>query len=150
MEQEQTLSEFLQTDQSSTFVNAAGVQFISAEGSFFVCADYPGIAQPGHICIELYQQFETVNKLIALLHIARIEQLEECTPEELLPLYKQEEMNIVCTLEGAMTRELSFRKYQGDIWARNTDEEIHQVKERLEKPEDFIAYTMQYYDVHSN
>ena len=150
MEQEQTLSEFLQTDQRSTFVNPAGVQFFNAEGSFFVCTDYPGIVQPEHICIELYQQFETVDELMTLLHIARVEQLEALTPEELLPLYEQEEMNIVCTLEGAMPRELSFRKYQGGLWARNANEEIHQVKEPLEKPGYFIAYTLRYYEVHSN
>ena len=87
---------------------------------------------------------------MTLLYIARTEQLEALTSSALLPLYEQEEMNIVCTLEGTMTRELSFRKYKKNIWARNTGEEIHQVKEHLEKPEDFIAYTIRYYDVHRN
>ena len=71
-------------------------------------------------------------------------------PEDLLPLYDREELCIVCTLGGDFPREMSFRKYKGSLWARNNDEEMHKVSTLLKQPEDFIAYTLQYYGVTSN
>jgi hypothetical protein len=150
MEQKQILSE-LPAGEKSTFCNAAGVQFFMfAAGPFFICAGYPGMEQPENISLELYQQFDTPFELMELMHVSTFEQLLEMVPADLLPLYEREVINIVCTLEGTMPREMSFRKYNGDIWARNTNEEIHKVNMQLERPEDFIAYTLRYYGVNGN
>jgi len=145
MEAQQTLSEFLE-DRLPVYYNPAGVDFyLNADGSLFICADYPGIEQKDDIFLELFQEVKTVDALMSLLHMSRAEHIDRVTPEDLIRLYDQGKINIVCTLEGVLERELSFRKHKNNIWARNTREEIHQVTKHLQKPEDFITYTLNYY-----
>jgi len=149
-EEKQALSKFLH-NQQARYCNPAGIVFyMIADGLFFVSAKYPDVKQSAEISLELYQQFDYVNELTALLHISDVARLVDLEPKDLLGLYERELLNVVCTLEGVIDHEISFRKYRGAIWARNTNEEIHQVKIHIDKPEDFITYTLPFYNMDGN
>lgn len=130
----------------STYRNAAGVQFYLVEdGPFFITADYPGAEPPAHIALELYQQFDDVDELMALLHIPGSDEVVNIVPEQLMQLYEQGHVNIVCTLKGTEVRELDFTKIEDAIWSKDSDGNIHKVKPPMDQPLDFINYTLGFY-----
>ena len=151
MEAQQTLSGFADHEKS-TYCNAASIMFFMiSDGPFFICADYPYFEPPDNVSLELYQQFDSIGELMELVGIWDAEKLiEELVPEDLLPFYRSEKIGITCTLEGEQPQELSFRKYQNKLWARDTLEIIHEVTTDLEKPEDFVTYTLQYFNAKCN
>jgi hypothetical protein len=150
MEVKHTLVEFLENEWPS-YYNPAGVQlYLNTDRSLFMASDYPGIEQPPGITLELFQEFKSLKIFLAEMGLSRLEQLLKLTPGDLLGLYDRGQMNIVCSLEGKVDRELSFRRHERKIWATDILEQIHEVKVNLDKPEDYIAYMAGYYKIIDN
>lgn len=151
MDEQQTLAGFLQETKTSCYCNPAGVQLVlNPKGSLLVCSAYPGIETPEHIFLELYQEVGTINVLMGLTRITSVDRLAELTPTDLVALYERELLNISCILDGAIPHEMRFWKHHKSTWASNTREEIHHVKMHFDKAEDFIAYTLHYYEARDN
>jgi hypothetical protein len=145
-EEKQTLSEFLR-HQQLRYCNSAGVSFyMFADGSLYVAARYPGVEETAEISLDFFQQFDNVTQFMSLLHISYPEGLADVVPEDLYSLYKGELLDIVCTIKGSRTRNMSFRKIGGMLWAINTKKKIHLVRLPVHQPEDYIAYTLRYYN----
>jgi hypothetical protein len=149
-EEKQALSEFLHYQQFR-YCNPAGITFYRiADGSLYVAAGYPGIKETLEISLDFYQQFDHLTQLLSLLHISHPDCLGDVVTEDLYSFYKSELLDIVCTLKGRISREMSFRKLGGMMWASNTRKKLHQVKTHIDKPEDFIACTLRYYNIGGN
>ncbi len=145
MQEIQSLSGFLRNG-ISIYYNPTGVGFYRNEDcSLFVSCHYPGIEQKDKIFLELFQEVKNARALMTLLHLTTIEDLDAVTAQDLIGLYEQEKLHIVCTLDGYLQYGISFKKYKNKLWARNTDEDIHEVKKQLQRPDDFISYTVGYY-----
>jgi hypothetical protein len=150
MEVKHTLVEFLE-GQLPSYSNPGGIQlYLNTESSLFIFSDYPGIERPPHINLELFQEFKSLEHFLTALGLSRLDQLLKLTPADLLGLYDRGKLNIVCCLEGKIYREMSSRKYKRKLWARDTHDKMHQLKMPISQPEDFIAYTVRYYQLINN
>lgn len=146
MENKQSLLDYLE-DQLPTYHNPNGVQvYLNTDSTLFICADYPDFKQLNNISIELFQEVKSLKTLINLLNISLPEQISNITPAHLLNLYNFGCMNIVCTQE-LMDLSIHFRRYKNKVRAKDRTGRTHQVKAHLDKAEDFITYTLNYYNI---
>jgi len=144
MEEKQTLFEFLD-DQLPTYYNPLGVQiYLNTDSTLIVCSDFPGVGESDTISVEIFQLVKSFQRLKSLLKISKPEQLEKLSPIDLLALYEQGRMKVICMLDGF--REMHFLKDNGTIYAKNHLQDIHKVEVPLNTADDFIKYTTEYYD----
>lgn len=146
MENKQSLLDFLE-DQLPTYNNPNGVQvYLNTDSSLFICCNYPDFKQLNNISIELFQEVKSLKALINLLNISLPEQISNITPTHLLNLYNSGCMNIACT-QDLMDLSIHFRRYKNKVRAKDMAGRTHQVNTQLDKADDFITYTLNYYNI---
>jgi len=150
MEVKQTLVEFLE-DELPSYSNAQGVQlYLNTDSSVFFVSYYPGFEQLPNTNLEIFQEYKSVKRFLSVLELSRLEQLLTLTPADLLGLFDQGKMNIICSLGDNVDYELTFKKYKGKLWARDMHEKKHLVKVPISEPKEFIDYTVACYQLIDN
>ena len=147
MEDKRELFKFLNS-QMPTYHNPLGVQvYLNTDSTLFICSNFPGIETLHDISLEIFQEVKSVSKLFALLRISKVEQLLELNPSNLFELYACGRMSVVCTLEDPIDREIWFIKNKKGVWASIDNKEIHKVEIQHDKAEDYINYTIKFFNI---
>lgn len=137
------------------YINDWGVMFNRVEAGFML-VDGPW---PAHHCadvISLVYLCKEASEFYDRLEIKDAQQIEQVKPEILLKLFFAGDVILVCTVNDANNGDtvngdtddetLEFSLKDGQLIAFRADCEIgHVVVSNLEKPEDFIEYTKQYF-----
>jgi len=122
--------------------NPLGVEFaILPDDSISFAAPWPGIED--NECYELGFTFETdkIDKLVTILQISTLQQLNSVAPSYLLTLYHQGKVVVNCIFEQKRVYyALDFFKIGTNAYAVGADGEGYLVSDPLETPEDFYRY----------
>lgn len=145
-----TIIEFLE-DELPSWSNTYGVQlYLNTDSSLLLFAGYPGVEQNTDTTLELMREFKSLDHFLSVMGLTSLEQLQQLNPENLLNWYGKGQLYMICSLEGHTDRQLRFKKYPELVRVIDTRSQQHNVTLPLSKPQDFIDYTIKYYQVRHN
>jgi len=112
---------------------APGHLFVSARWSDYESEEDISLVYLCNVPKEFYEKFEIEN----------VSQIDQVKVELLLKLFHTGDAMVVC---GTDDESLEFEEVDGKLIANTGDSAmIHEVKEKLETPDDFAQYAKQYF-----
>lgn len=118
----------------------------------YACAPWPGIDTGKNISLEVGVEAESYAAFAEVFGIKNKVQkiIDEITPEQLVSLYEEGTAEVFCQVENNAAGSLEFKKENNKLFARDDADNVHEVKQPLEKPEHFIDYTRRYMESQQN
>lgn len=121
---------------------------LTKNGTLTLTCNYPGYCDPEeHISLALFEEYNTLDDLIAIVPIRTINDLNSLIPAQLLLLVENGNIGVYCSIYNTnLSCNLFFKKRDNKYYVR--DEEIkpeeNEVAIPLGKPTDFVNYTLRY------
>jgi len=138
------ISDFLNSRPS--YISPAGVRFnINPDASIFITANFAEPEPDNLISLDFFKEAVSMEELAQLRLLSKLDDVEQFKPQDLLNLFYNGKASVVCTLDGYFTKCLNFEKKQENLCATDDEGKMHIVKTQLDKPENFINYTLGYY-----
>jgi hypothetical protein len=129
--------------------NKYGVEICkNSTDSYCLACSVPGFIDPTReYGIELFLEFENVNKLVETFSVTSPNDLNGIKPELLYSFYEKGEALISCIINDFQSFGLDFRKFGSYLFATdNIEENTHAVVSHLQTQEEFYNYTVHFYE----
>ena len=133
------------------YVNPHHVEIIlDEEDAISVSCNWPGEAVAAHdpFFIELEYDSSTIDEFITVFGITSLRHIGAIKPALLMELYRKGQVVIFSAINTPpFYYSLHFRKQHNTITATASNNTASAVHETLETPKDFIAYTLQHFQL---
>jgi hypothetical protein len=144
----QAIYEFLDK-RSGIYLNPHNVEIIlDEEDAISVSCNWPGEAVQGPFFIELEYDSATIDEFVTVFGITSLKHIGAIQPALLMELYRKGQVVIFSAINNPpFFYSLHFRKQHNTITAKASDKVELAVHELLETPKDYIAYTLQHFQL---
>ena len=109
-----------------------------------VAAYFPGYDNTSSVALEIALPC-SIPDVIRLLSLKTFDDIQTITYSRLLELYFEGNAEVYCCVDGKQIHNLNYSKKGSQLLAIEDDGTQHEVQEKLERAEDFIRYTKQFF-----
>lgn len=143
---EKEVQDFME-NQLGIFVNQQGVEITTdLDFSVTLAIDFEE-EETEEISVGLMYLCDTLQEFVTVFNIEALGQIKSIARKELTALYRQGKAYMYCAIDGYESFTLYFLKQGGKMVAKTEDDEIHEVAELLETPQQLKEYTREHFRV---
>lgn len=143
---EKEVQDFME-NQLGIYVNLQDVEITTGlDFSVILAVDFEE-EETEEISVGVMYLCDTLQEFVTVFNIEALGQIKSIARKELMDLYRQGKAYMYCAIDGYESRTLYFLKQGGKMVAKTEDDEIHEVVELLETPQQLKEYTMKHFRV---
>lgn len=137
-------------DHGGPYTNDTGVSFLyhPRDTSLFITCDVPGLQLPGtDFTVDLNTNHPNLFHFIHEYVVTELEDLQTITPHLLLKRFIVGKASLLCCIDPEIKSFLHFKRKGDVLWAKDNEEQKHQVPLHLNRPDELLVYTQHYYEL---
>lgn len=143
---EKEVQDFME-NQLGIYVNPQDVEITTGlDFSVILAVDFEE-EETEDISVGVMYLCDTLQEFVTVFNIEALGQIKSIARKELMDLYRVGKAYMYCAIDGYESCTLYFLKQGGKMVAKTEDDEVHEVVELLETPQQFIEYTREHFRV---
>jgi hypothetical protein len=141
---EKEVQDFME-NQLGIYVNPQNVEITTGlDFSVILAVDFEE-EETEDISVGVMYLGDTLKEFVTAFNIEGLGQIKKIARQELMDLYRQGKAYMYCAIDGYESRTLYFLKQGGKMVAKTEDDEVHEVAELLETPQQLKEYTKEHF-----
>jgi hypothetical protein len=143
---EKEVQDFME-NQLGIYVNPQDVEITTGlDFSVILAVDFEE-EETEDISVGLMYLCDTLQEFVTVFNIEALGQIKSIARKEIMDLYRQGKAYMYCAIDGYESYILYFLKQGGKMVAKTEDDEVHEVAELLETPQQLKEYTREHFRV---
>jgi hypothetical protein len=143
---EKEVQDFME-NQMGIYVNLRGVEITThLDFSVTLAVDFEE-EDDEEVSVGVMYSGDTLHQFVTVFNIEALGQIKSIARKDILELYCLGKAYMYCTIDGYESYTLYFLKHGGKMVAKTEDDEVHEMTDILESPQQLKEYTREHFRV---